>query len=86
MTIAIGTAGMNLLDLISVEDRAGTSMGQADSQEIWENMFVEAGPNFYVEHQAPARQQYPAVFYAGLYSPAGNCRVTHTRRAVYGTT
>ena len=50
VTIAIGTAGMNLLDLISVEDRAGTSMGQADSQEIWENMFVEAGPNFYVEH------------------------------------
>ena len=50
VTIAIGTSGMNLLDLISPEDRAGTSMGQPGSQETWENMYVEAGPNFYVEH------------------------------------
>lgn len=49
VTIAIGTSGMNLLDLISMEDVAGTSMAAAGA-EIWENMYVEAGPKFYIEH------------------------------------
>lgn len=50
VTIAIGTSGMNLLEMMSERDVAGTSLGDPAMQAAYRDMYLEAGPSFYETH------------------------------------
>ncbi len=47
VTIAIGTSGMNIVDLMSERDVAGTSLAAPEMQAAYRDMYLEAGPTFY---------------------------------------
>ena len=50
VTIAINTNQMNVMELITEEDAAGTSMGEPDYKHAYTEMYYEAGPGFVKEH------------------------------------
>ena len=47
VTIAIGTTGMNITELMSARDVAGTSLADPAMQAAYRDMWLEAGPTFY---------------------------------------
>jgi uncharacterized protein (DUF849 family) len=50
VTIAINTSQMNITELMSEDDVAGTSLALPAYQDAYREMIVEASPSFYVEH------------------------------------
>ena len=44
VTIAINTNQMNVMELITDEDVAGTSMGEPDYKHAYTEMYYESGP------------------------------------------
>jgi uncharacterized protein (DUF849 family) len=50
VTIAINTNQMNVMELITEEDCAGTSMGEPDYRHAYTEMYYESGPGFVKEH------------------------------------
>ncbi len=50
VTIAINTTQMNVCELLSADDVAGTTLAQPAYFEAYKNMSLEAGPAFYEEH------------------------------------
>src|SRR3954449_241534 len=50
VTIAINTNQMNVMELITEEDCAGTSMGEPDYKHAYTEMYYESGPGFVKEH------------------------------------
>jgi uncharacterized protein (DUF849 family) len=50
VTLAVNTNQMNVMELITEDDCAGTSMGEANYTEAYTEMFYEAGPRFMKEH------------------------------------
>jgi uncharacterized protein (DUF849 family) len=50
VTIAINTNQMNVMELITDEDAAGTSMGEPDYKHAYTEMYYESGPGFVKEH------------------------------------
>jgi uncharacterized protein (DUF849 family) len=50
VTIAINTNQMNVMELITDEDCAGTSMGEPDYKHAYTEMYYESGPGFVKEH------------------------------------
>ncbi|MGW4119816.1 3-keto-5-aminohexanoate cleavage protein [Nocardia sp. NPDC004711] len=50
VTIAINTSQMNLMELLTDDDIAGTSLQNPVLQKAYRDMVVEAGPEFYIEH------------------------------------
>jgi uncharacterized protein (DUF849 family) len=50
VTIAINTNQMNIVELMTDEDMAGTSFERAEVYEAYREMFVPAGPEWVVEH------------------------------------
>ena len=50
VTLAVNTNQMNVMELITEDDCAGTSMGEANYTEAYTEMYYEAGPNFMKEH------------------------------------
>jgi len=50
VTIAINTSQMNICELLTADDIAGTSLENPKLQEAYREMVVEASPAFYVEH------------------------------------
>ena len=50
VTIAINTNQMNVMELITDEDAAGTSMGEPDHKRAYTEMYYESGPAFVKEH------------------------------------
>ena len=50
VTIAINTNQMNIVDLMTDEDIAGTSFERPEVYEAYREMFVPAGPEWVVEH------------------------------------
>ncbi|MBU3067574.1 3-keto-5-aminohexanoate cleavage protein [Nocardia sp. NEAU-G5] len=50
VTIAINTSQMNVMELLSDDDIAGTSLLNPVLQKAYRDMVVEAGPEFYLEH------------------------------------
>lgn len=47
VTIAINTSGMNITELMSARDVAGTSLADPAMQAAYRDMWLEAGPTFY---------------------------------------
>jgi uncharacterized protein (DUF849 family) len=47
VTIAINTTQMNITELLSERDVAGTSLGRPEMQAAYRDMYLEAGPTFY---------------------------------------
>ncbi|MBS0481264.1 MAG: 3-keto-5-aminohexanoate cleavage protein [Proteobacteria bacterium] len=50
VTLAVNTNQMNVMELITAEDCAGTSMGEANYLDAYTEMYYEAGPRFMKEH------------------------------------
>ena len=50
VTIAINTNQMNVMELITEEDVAGTSLGEPDYRPPTREMYHEGGPGFVEEH------------------------------------
>jgi uncharacterized protein (DUF849 family) len=50
VTLAVNTNQMNVMELITEDDCAGTSMGEANYTEAYTEMYYEAGPRFMKEH------------------------------------
>ncbi len=50
VTIAINTNQMNVMELLSEDDVAGTSLARPEYQAAYREMVVEASPAFYLEH------------------------------------
>ena len=50
VTLAVNTNQMNVMELITEDDCAGTSMGEANYTEAYTEMYYEAGPKFMKEH------------------------------------
>lgn len=50
VTIAINTSQMNIMELITDEDVAGTSLARPEYQAAYREMYLEASPAFYTEH------------------------------------
>jgi uncharacterized protein (DUF849 family) len=47
VTIAINTSQLNITELMSARDVAGTSLGRPEMQAAYRDMYLEAGPTFY---------------------------------------
>ncbi|MEV6227912.1 3-keto-5-aminohexanoate cleavage protein [Saccharopolyspora shandongensis] len=50
VTIAINTGQMNIVELLTQDDIAGTSMQNPQLYKAYRDMVSEAGPEFYLEH------------------------------------
>ncbi|MCP2316383.1 Uncharacterized conserved protein, DUF849 family [Nocardia amikacinitolerans] len=50
VTIAINTSQMNIMELLSDDDIAGTSLQDPVLYKAYRDMVLEAGPEFYIEH------------------------------------
>jgi len=50
VTIAINTTQMNIMDLMSDDDVANTSLARPQLQNIYRDMWFESSPSFFVEH------------------------------------
>jgi uncharacterized protein (DUF849 family) len=50
VTIAINTNQMNICELLSADDVAGTSLAQPELQEAYREMWIPSGPAFVAEH------------------------------------
>jgi uncharacterized protein (DUF849 family) len=50
VTLAVNTNQMNVMELITEDDCAGTSMGETNYTEAYTEMYYEAGPKFMKEH------------------------------------
>ena len=50
ITIAIGSASMNVVEMSTADDVAGTHMADPKMQHAYSEMIAEAGPAFYLEH------------------------------------
>jgi uncharacterized protein (DUF849 family) len=50
ITIAIGTAAMNVVEMSTPDDVAGTHMANPAVWQAYMEMIAEAGPSFYLEH------------------------------------
>ena len=66
VTIAINTNQMNIVELMTDDDIAGTSFERPELYEAYREMDVPAGPEWVEEHlQAADRQRHPAALPAG---------------------
>ena len=50
VTIAINTSQMNIMELMTADDVAGTSLGRPEVYEAYREMYVPAGPGWVEEH------------------------------------
>lgn len=50
VTIAIGTAMMDVIQMMSQDDVQGTHLANPKVQEAWAGLYADAGPAFYIEH------------------------------------
>ena len=50
ITIAIGSASMNIVDMSTEDDVKGTHLADPKVQDAYAEMIAEAGPSFYLEH------------------------------------
>jgi uncharacterized protein (DUF849 family) len=50
ITIAIGSAGMNLVEMSTDDDLAGTHMADPKVRQLYGDMVADASPSFYIEH------------------------------------
>ena len=50
VTLAVNTNQMNVMEIMSESDVAGTSMGEPNYREAYTEMYYEAGPKFMKEH------------------------------------
>ena len=73
VTIAINTNQMNIVDLMTDEDIAGTSIERPEVYKAYREMFVPAEPELgRGAPQAPDRQRHPAALPAGEHPAAGD--------------
>ncbi|WP_327281089.1 MULTISPECIES: 3-keto-5-aminohexanoate cleavage protein [unclassified Streptomyces] len=56
VTIAINTSQMNIVEIMSADDLAGTSIAKPEYYKAYRDMVVEAGPDFYLEHLERLRE------------------------------
>ncbi|MGW7434618.1 3-keto-5-aminohexanoate cleavage protein [Streptomyces sp. NPDC054849] len=56
VTIAINTSQMNIVEIMTDEDLAGTSIAKPEYYKAYRDMVVEAGPDFYLEHLERLRE------------------------------
>ncbi|MFF3448736.1 3-keto-5-aminohexanoate cleavage protein [Streptomyces sp. NPDC002667] len=50
VTIAINTSQMNIVEIMTDDDLEGTSIAKPDYYKAYRDMYLEAGPDFYLEH------------------------------------
>ncbi|MFI7357902.1 3-keto-5-aminohexanoate cleavage protein [Streptomyces avidinii] len=56
VTIAINTSQMNIVEIMTDDDLAGTSIAKPEYYKAYRDMVVEAGPGFYLEHLERLRE------------------------------
>ncbi|MFD9126825.1 3-keto-5-aminohexanoate cleavage protein [Kitasatospora sp. NPDC059571] len=57
VTIAINTSQMNIVEIMTADDLEGTSIAKPDYYRAYRDMYLEAGPEFYLEHLARLRDK-----------------------------
>ncbi|MFD0531730.1 3-keto-5-aminohexanoate cleavage protein [Kitasatospora arboriphila] len=50
VTIAINTSQMNIVEIMTADDLEGTSIAKPEYYRAYRDMYLEAGPEFYLEH------------------------------------
>ena len=85
VTIAINTNQMNVTELLMDGDCDGTSLTNPSYFAAYRDMYIEAGPKFYLEHlkrlQANGIQPH---FMLGAHRAAGNRRAADPARRLQG--
>ncbi|GAA1552833.1 3-keto-5-aminohexanoate cleavage protein [Kribbella sancticallisti] len=56
VTIAVGTAMMDVIQMMSRDDIEGTHLMDPKVQEAWAGLWADAGPAFYIEHLKRLRE------------------------------
>ena len=75
VTLAINTNQMNVMELITEEDAAGTSMGEPDYKQAYTEMYYEFGLGFVKEHlKRLVGCGHPAALHDRLDQGPGNRR------------
>ena len=57
VTIAINSTQMNIMDLMSEDDVAGTSLANPQLQAIYRDLWFESSPSFFIEHLRRLREK-----------------------------
>ncbi|MEV7176516.1 3-keto-5-aminohexanoate cleavage protein [Kitasatospora sp. NPDC093679] len=57
VTIAINTSQMNIVEIMTADDLEGTSIAKPEYYRAYRDMYLEAGPEFYLEHLARLRDK-----------------------------
>ena len=85
VTIAINTNQMNIVELMTDEDIAGTSFERPEVYEAYREMFVPAGPEWVVEHLKRLRANgIQPHFQLANIAAAGDRRAADPPRPLHG--
>ena len=85
VTIAINTNQMNVMELITDEDAAGTSMGEPDYKHAYTEMYYETRPGLREgASQAPRRRGHPAALHDRIDQGPRDGRADCPQGPVYG--
>ena len=86
VTVAINTNQMNVMELITDEDCAGTSMGEPEYRHAYTEMFYQVRPGLHQRaSEAPGRGGHPAALHDRLDQGSGDGRAHRPRRPIYGS-
>ena len=86
VTLAINTNQMNVMELITDEDCAGTSMGEPDYKHAYTEMYYESGPGFVKEHlKRLVARRHPAALHDRIDQGPGDGRAHRPPGPVYGS-
>ena len=71
VTVAINTQQMNIMELMTAADVAGTSLANPVLQAAYRDMIVPSNPSWYVEHiRRLVAKRHPAALHAGQHDGA----------------
>ena len=86
VTIAINTNQMNVMELITDEDAAGTSMGEPDYKHAYTEMYYESRPGLREgASEAPRRRRHPAALHDRFDQGPGDGRAHRPPGPVHGS-
>ena len=69
VTIAINSTQMNLMELMTADDVAGTQFESVAVRKGWADMVVDATPTFYLEHVKRLREKGIQVYFMLAHTP-----------------
>jgi len=83
VTIAINTVQMNITELMTADDVAGTQFENPAVSKAWADMVVDATPTFYVEHLRRLREKGIQAYFMLANTPQLETVERLVRRGLY---